>query len=154
MKWYTALLYSFGSGFILMIALMIATAIFNLIRGTNRQERGNLLYLTIVRIVGIIIFLLWTAIVYELTKHINGGSKFIKNLIVFIPFFMFASGYARENVSMARKVQAGHYEHEISTVLMNGSGYAVFAFILFYFKQNFNNKFFFDIPSTIMNWLL
>ena len=137
-----------------MIALLIATTAFNLIRGTNRQERGNLAYLIIVRIAGIIIFLLWTAIVYELTKQIAGGSKFIRNLIVFIPFFMFASGYARECINMKQKVLNGHYEHEISTVLLNGSGYAVFAFILFYFKQNFNNKFFFDIPSSIINWLI
>ena len=154
MKWYTAILYTFGSGLILMIVLSIVTVIFNLIRGINRQERGNLLYLMVVRIIGIIIFLLWTAIVYELTKQINVGSKFIRNLIVFIPFGVLVINSAKENVNMAKQVQDGHYEHEISTVLLNGSGYAVFAFVLFYFKQNFNNKFFFDIPSSIINWLV
>lgn len=154
MSTFTGFLYSLGVCALLAISLIGFVLILNLLKAPNSDKKGSPLLLITARIVGILIFVFCTALIFEIGKSIEWNSKFFRNLIILIPFIILTSGYARENTNLSRQVLQGNYEQEMGAILMNGSGSIIWAIPIFYFWQDLNNIIFFNLPFEIINSLL
>lgn len=158
MNWYTAFLYTLGSGVVFVIVLALLSLIFMILKGirstANWQKRGNIFLLALLFIFGVFLSSFWAGIIVEFAKGIEGISNFWKHSLILFASTPFSYAYVKANTAAVKQVKKGNYIYEIPSIIMNAAAFATIAFIVFWIWPSLNNYLFGNIPAQVFAYLI